>query len=469
MRQRLTTLLFIALLGSPALAVSPETAQKIHKEASPSLVAVQYTYEGELGRQELTGAGVIVSDDGLVMMSISVTPTSLPDEQLKSFKILIPGDEEKEFEATFIGRDERSSVAFVKAKPKESDKDKDKTTWKWKPIKFEDVPVNIGEEIVSIGLLGKTAAYQSYFTTALVSANLRGEIKHILATDGLAAVGSPVFNAKGQAIGWVHMQMGQQAFLNDNDPQAVIQSLYIAPRTFVPTREFSRSLANPPVAGEPLKLPWMGVAQMNGLKKDEAEFFGLQNKPAIQVGDVIPGTAADKAGLKRGNIIVAMNGKDLERGDVPDEAALILARQVRWMKPGDQVTFSVITEPNKPPAEINMTLTERPTQENKAKRFFAEDLGFTARDIVFDDTYNRKLPADTKGVVIALVKRASAAQSGKLRNGDLVTRLNQTAITGVDQFKQAYEEFRKQSPKEAVVLEVIRQGQDEIIRIEPPR
>ena len=466
MPNRLITLIALSLIAATAFAIDPQTARKIHKDATPSLVAVQYTYEGELGRRELVGAGVVVSDDGLVMTSISMTPLSLPDEQMKSFKILIPGDDQTEIDAEFVGRDERSNVSFVRIKSKDSEKDN--VHDKLKPIKFEDVSVDIGDELVSIGLLGKTAAYQSYFTTALVSANLRGEIKHILATDGLGAVGSPVFNTKGQAIGWVHMQLGQQSFLNDNDPQSVIQSLYIAPRTFVPTKEFSRSLSDPPTPGKPIKLPWMGVAQMGGLKKEVAEFFGLKNKAAVQVGDVIAGTPAEKAGLKAGNIIVALNGKDLERGDVPDEAAAILSRQIRWLKPGDTVALSVITEPNKPPTEIKMNLSERPKQENTAKRFYAEDLGFTAREIVFDDAYRRKLPADTKGVVIALVKPASAAQSGKLQQGDLVTRLNQTAITDVDQFKQAYQEFRK-NPKEAVVLEAIRQGQDEIIRIEPPR
>jgi serine protease Do len=467
MPHRLIAFILLAAVAAPTAAIDPETARKIHKDATPSLVAVQYTYEGELGRRELVGAGVVVSEDGLIMTSISMTPLSLPDEQMKSFKVLIPGDDQTEIDAEFVGRDERSNVSFVRLK--QTDADKDKVSYKLKPIKFEDVQVGIGDEIVSIGLLGKTAAYQSYFTTALVSANLRGEIKHVLATDSLGSVGSPVFNTKGQAIGWVHMQLGQQTFLNDNDPQSVIQSLYIAPRTFVPTKEFSRSLAEPPTPGKPLRLPWMGVAQMGGLKKEVAEFFGLKNKAAVQVGDVIAGTPAEKAGLKAGNIIVALDGKELERGDVPDEAAAILSRQIRWRKPGDTVNLSVITEPNKPPTEIKMTLSERPKQENQAKRFYAEDLGFTAREIVFDDTYRRKLPADTKGVVIALVKRASAAQSGKLQEGDLVTRLNQTDITDVDQFKRVYQDFRKDKAKEAVVLEAIRQGQDEIIRIEPPR
>jgi serine protease Do len=223
------------------------------------------------------------------------------------------------------------------------------------------------------------------------------------------------------------------------------------------------------VAGQPLKLPWLGVAQMTGLKKEVADYFNLTGQAAVQVGDVIKGTPADQAGIKPGNIIVKMNGQPLERGDEPDEAAMILMKNVKRMKVGSKVTFSVVTEANKPPTDVTVTLAERPKQENQAKRFFAEDLGFTAREIVFDDTYRRKLPADQKGVVVALVKPAGAAMTGKLERGDLITKLNQTQVTDVDQFKKEYQEFRKAKPREAVVLEAIRNGNDEILRIEPPQ
>jgi serine protease Do len=455
-------LLGVALRAS---AISPDAAQKLVKEVTPSLVAVQYTYDGELGRRDFVGAGLVVGEDGTIITSITLTPQLLPDVQMKDFKIIIPGDELKEIDATFVGRDERSNLTFIRA-----NKEKGKDSMHWAPIKFEDIPVKIGDEILSVGMLGKTASYQSYFTRSLVSANLRGETRHVLVTpEGLAAVGSPVFNADGKAIGWVTMQAGQMITLNDPNPQNQLQGVYAPPRMFVPTNEFSLSLKDPPVAGQPLKLPWLGVAQMTGLKKEVADFFGLTGQVAVQVGDVIKGTPADKAGLKSGNIIVKMNGKPLERGDEPDEAAMILMKQVKRMKVGTQVTFSIIDEPNKAPTEIKVTLAERPKEENQAERFYAEDLGFTAREIVFQDTYRRKLPADQKGVVIALVKPAGAAQAGKLERGDLITKLNQTPITDVDQFKKVYQAFRKEKPREAVVLEAVRGGNDEIIRLEPPQ
>jgi serine protease Do len=213
----------------------------------------------------------------------------------------------------------------------------------------------------------------------------------------------------------------------------------------------------------------MGVAQLSGLKKEVAEYFGLADQPAVQVGDVIAGFPADKAGLKRGDIIVKVNGQPLERGDEPDETPLIMTRKIARMKVGQDVTFTVVRGCGQPPREITVTLEERPMQANKAKRFFAEDLGFTARQIVFEDTYVRRLPSDTRGVVVALVKPNSSAQTAKLQHGDLITRLNQSTIESLDDFKSQYETFRKEQPREAVVLEVLRGVNTQIIRIEPPQ
>src|SRR5258706_4427862 len=462
MIRRLLLSVFVSLAAaSYCWAVTPEAGQKLVKDVSPSLVAVQYTYDGELGRREFVGAGLVVGEDGLIITSMTLTPQLLPDVQMKDFKIIIPGDELKEIDATFVGRDERSNLTFVRAK--------EDSSVHWKPVKFEDVPMHVGKEGLAVGMLGKPASYQSYFTEALVSANLRGENRHVLVTPtGLAGVGSPVFNTGGKAVGWVTMQAGQLITLNDPNPQNQMQSVYAPPRMFLPTKEFSLSLKDPPVAGEPLKLPWLGVAQMTGLKKEVADYYGLIGQAAVQVGDVVKGTPADKAGMKPGNVIIKMNGQPLERGDEPDEAAMILMKNVKQMKVGTDVTFSIITEPNKPPTDLKVKLVERPKEEKQASRCFAEVMGFTAREIVFQDTYRRKLPADQKGVVIALVKPAGAAQAGKLERGDLITKLNQTPITDVEQFKKEYQEFRKAKPKEAVVLEAVQGGYNENIRLQPP-
>src|SRR5262245_13897083 len=89
--------------------VPPDVVRKLTESVSPSLVAVQYTWEYEFGKLDFVGAGVVVSDDGLVMLPLPVITPAFPDAQLTDFKIIIPhfDKDDEELEAVFQGRDER--------------------------------------------------------------------------------------------------------------------------------------------------------------------------------------------------------------------------------------------------------------------------------------------------------------------------------------------------------------------------
>ena len=428
----------------------------MYDEITPSLVAVQYTVDGEFGRRELIGQGVVIGEEGAVIASLALFPTQIPDEQMKDFKIIIPGDEEKELDAVFLGRDERSDLAFLKTKEAQ----------KWKALKFEEQALKVGDEVISVGLLPKEAGYKAYYAQARVAALLRGPIPHVLTTnEGLAAVGSPVFTADGKAIGLVAYQSGQSMLLNGNS--AAIQTLNTPPRFFVPARDFLPSLADPP-KGEPLRLPWLG-APLIGLTKEVAEYYNMKNATAAQVGEVIPQSPAAKAGLKAGDKIIKINGEKLERGDEPDETPRILLRKIRRMKAGDKIVLTVLREKDKPASDVTVTLEEQPRQANLAKRYFAEDLGMAVRDVVFADTYAKRIAADTKGVVVDFVRQASSAFSAGLRRNDFVTEINKTPVTNLENFKTTYKDFREKHPKEQVVLVVIREQKTEVIKIEPPQ
>ena len=466
MPRLITRLAFVStvLAAAAAGAITPEAAQQLYDRAAPSLVAVRFTWENELGRRELTGAGVVVSDDGLVMSPISVFDQRIPDEQMKDFTLVVAHEDRdaEEVDAEFLGRDERTNMAFLKAKPAGEGATRD-----WKPLKFEEAPVSIAQPVYSVGMLPEMANYKPYFMESAVSAKLRGEVPQVLVQGGLAAVGSPVFTADGKAVGVVNWQPGQTVFLNDG--QNALGSVIQPPKFYVPARDFELSLKDPPKAGEALKLPWMGVAEMTGLNKDVAEIYGLANQPAVQVGDVIPGMPGAKGGLEQGDIIVKMNGKPLERGDEPEELPQILRRQIMRMKVGDEVTFSVMRGRGEPLKDVKVTLDEMPKRPSAAKRWFAEDLGFSAREMLFMDAYARRLEADAQGVIVALIRPQSAAQTGGLQNNDLITELNREPVTGLEQFKKAYQEFRKANPREAVVMVVQRAGNTKVIRIEPPQ
>lgn len=457
MQKSLITLLVLILAGL-LRAIPPEDAQKLYEKVTPSLVAVQYTFDSEAGRRDFVGAGIVIGEEGIVMASIVLFPPQLPDEQMKDFKIIVPGDPEQELEAEFLGRDERSEMAFLKTKKPQ----------KWAAVKFEDAPLKVGEPIVSVGLLPKEAAYKSFYCESSVSALLRGPVPLVLTTTGgVAPVGSPVFNGEGKAVGFVNYQTGAFFFLSGSS-NTPLQGLSTPPRYFTLAKDFLPSLSSMPTIENPVKLPWLG-ATLTAVRKDVAEFYELKNVPAAQVGEIIPDMAAAKAGLKASDKIIKVNGQALHRGDDVEETPRILLREIRRMKVGDTLKLTVVREKGKEPVEVAVTLMEQPRRSNAAKRHYAEDLGLSVREIVFEDTYAKKVPADTKGVVVAYLRDASGAKSAGLRNGDIVVEINKSPVTDLESFKKQLTDFRKASPKEVVVLMVLRERGNEVIKIEPPQ
>ncbi len=446
--------------------VEPELARKLYERVSPSLVAVQFVWETELGRRELVGAGIVVDADGLVMLSIGTTAMMIPDKQMKDFKVIVPrfDRDPEELDAVFQGRDERTNLAFVRTKEPQ----------KWTPITFEDVSYSVGEPVLSVGLLPKDAGYKSYLMQADIAAELRGEVPQVMTSGGIAAVGSPVLNTKGQAIGFVNFQSDQSPFLSIGDDRRggpSLQSVTNPPIFFVPTRDFVAGIKAPPVAGKPSPIPWMGIPQtaMTGLNKDVAEELGLKDQPAIELGDIIKGTPAERAGLKSGDVVVKLDGKALERGDAPEELPMILVRELRRKQVGDEVTLSLLRAKGEPLTDVKVKLEERPMMPNLAKRYYAEDLGFSVRELVFIDRYQRRLKDDAKGVVVTLIKPQSAAQSAKLGMNDMITEMNGQPVASVEEFEKAYLAIRKEKPREALVLVVQRESNTQVIRIEPPQ
>ena len=445
---------------------SNSAAQELYDRVTPSLVAVQFSWTYEFGKVDLVGPGIVVSDDGLVLMPGDIVNTAFPDEQLTDFKIIVPGidKDDEEIDAVFQGRDERNNVSLVKAKHG--------TSHAWKAVKFENQPLSVGQKLYAVGLLAKSAGYRAFLSEAIVSAQVRGEIPNVLVCGALSAVGAPVFTEDGKAIGivntatydpYLHRSGGRE----DINPLAPILT---PPKLFTQTSQFIQALTDPPTPDKPIKLPWIGLPQLNGISKDVAQVFGLTNQPAIEIGDIVPDAPGAQAGMKVGQKIVKINGQPLTRGDEPDELPAILHRQLLRMKVGDKVTFSVMERRGQPLQDLTVTLGERPHEPGVVKRFYSDDLGFGVREVTFDDTYRRKKPATFPGVVVTVLKPAGAAGSAKLEREDLITDLNNTPVSDLEQFKHDYQALRDDKPKDAIVMVVMKtDGTTQTIRIEPPQ
>jgi S1-C subfamily serine protease len=440
---------------------APLDAAGVRERVAQSLVVVRYTFENEMGRRELEGHGIVLTADGMVMCHLAMMPMAIADSQIKDVKIVIPNPggatEPKEIDARLVLRDERSDLAFVRTLEPQA----------FEPIVLHDAALRPGDSIYSVALLPETSGFTPFIRPTTISAILRGPVPMAMA-GALTWVGAPVVDEQARMIGIVAEQPNQLAVLNAGQEQQ-FAALSIPPLLFVPTRDFLDYAANPPVDDSARHVPWLGVAAMNGLSDELATFYGLEGRPGVQIGDVIPGFPAEKAGLKSGDVIISINGQPIDRGDTADELPMIVGRKILRMNVGEVVKLGVIRTRGEPPIEIDLTLEARPATATTAARFWAEDLGFTVRDLVFQDRYARRLEDETTGAVVTFIRQGSNAAAGNLNRGDIITRLNQTPVTDVSQFETAYKAFREASPSQPVVMEVLRGVDTQILRIEPPR
>ena len=378
----------------------------------------------------------------------------------------------EELDATFVGRDERADMAFVRVNaPKPAGKQPAEAR-AWKPIHFSTAVPDVGEPVYSVGMLPRSGGYESYLTQSVVAAHLRGPIRQVLTSGGgLTAFNSPVFDADGNAIGLVGYEPPAAATLDDRNQQQEIANNISTVRSFIPSSEFAIGLVDPPTADHPVQIAFTGLPELSGLKREEADYLGLAGRPAVQVGDVLPDSPAAKGGLKPRDVIVQFDGKPLARGDTPEELPEILRRQLVQLPPGSTVTFGVLRGgPDQPLITITITLGHRPEIASHAKRYWSDDLGFGVRDPVLLDRYARKMkPGEAGGVVVTVLKPEGSAQAVGLQPEDMVVQVNGTPTPTLAAFKQVFGDFRHAKPHEAIVMVVKRDSREQTIRIEPPQ
>lgn len=436
-------------------------------EAASSIVILQYVWDGEADRRELEALAIVIDDQGLVMAPADVMPSVLPDSQLTDFKILIPrrdGDP-IEVEATLQGRDDRSAVIFVKADPESAATQSTTRPITWRPVEFTNAPLAAGQPLVSVGRLSEDGGYTPYIFAARVAAQLRGPLPTVAVSGDLAGPGSVVLNQAGQVVGIVEQTGRSNPFLTGNDALSILSE---ARNLFVPSRFFAPSLNDVPTPESPVVIPYLGAERLTGLTSDLRDYYELGDAPAVQVGDIVPDSPAAEAGIEPGDVIVQLNGEPLERGDMPDELPEIFNRTLMRLDAGEEVTLTLLN-PARESRQVTAELAPRPRTPREAERWYAEDLGFSVRELVFADRYLRKLPLDEPGVAVAFVRPESNAAAAGVQNGDLIRQLNAQPVEGLDQFQTAYEAYREENPTEPVVLEVLRGSETQILRIEAPR
>ena len=162
-----------------------------------------------------------------------------------------------------------------------------------------------------------------------------------------------------------------------------------------------------------------------------AESFGLDKKQGAVISEVLGGSPAERAGLKAGDIILAVNGKK-----VADMHAL--PRMVAAKKPGTKVKLKVLRRGENLQVKVVLDDLEGDsgTEYSQSGDDRLESLGLTVRQLNPEFAERQRLTID-HGVVISRIDPDGRAAAAGLQVGDVILMVNNIEVKRVNNFKKA--------------------------------
>jgi serine protease Do len=210
-----------------------------------------------------------------------------------------------------------------------------------------------------------------------------------------------------------------------------------------------------------VKKAWLGV-DTQVISADLAEALGLPGAKGVRVTRVHPGTTAENAGLKTGDLILKLDGTVIPASR-PEDSDLF-ATLIRQYRVGSEVVLTARRGTEELQIKATLELGHEGTSELDSHEF--ETLEFTTRDLGQEDRVAKKLPEDFKGVLVTAVAPAGWAALGGLSVGDMLVTVDGKPVESVESLKSvlaAVEENRR-SP---VVLFIRRGITTHFIELEP--
>ena len=374
---------------------------------------------GGNGRGELVygaGSGFIVSPDGVILTNAHVVRDA--DE------VTVKMQDRREYRAKVLGSDPRTDVAVLK-------------------IDAKNLPVvplgntrnlQVGEWVLAIG---SPFGLESTVTAGVVSAKGRtidNNGVQFIQTDVAVNPGNsggPLFNTRGEVVG-INSQIFSQT--------GGYQGLSFAIPIDVAVRIKDQIVATGKVQHAKLGVSLQDVGQ------SFADAFKLQSPDGALVANVERGSAAEKAGLKAGDVIRKVNGQALISGG--DLSAIVAIA-----KPGDRLAMDVWREGKE--MQVTATLAsakaDPASRDNLAGIDGGAKLGLALRPL---DPAERSQVGVAAGLVVE--DAGGAAAVAGVQPGDVVLAVNGKPVASVAQVRDVV----KKSAKSVALL--VQRGDEKI-------
>ena len=407
------------------------------------------TREPVTQQQQGGGSGFLISADGYIVTNNHVVSGGPRGEAVDTVTVTMT--DRREFTARIVGRDAASDLALLKIEANNLPF-----------VKFADgSTARVGDWVVAIG---NPLGLGSTVTAGIVSAVQRnigqgGAYDRYIQTDtaiNRGNSGGPLFDLNGNVVGVNNMlisPVGANIGVNFAIPADAA----------IPVIEALRSGVRPERG-----YLGIGIAQVD---EDLAAALGIAKDRGEFVQRVEPGEGGDKAGLKRGDVVTKVAGREVR----PDQTLSFIVANT---KPGTRIPLEVIRDGKT--ITLNAVVGTRPTDEvlaqssggnfdPEAQEELPENpdaganqavqvaLGVAVQPLTADIARACGVDTATKGLVVGAVAGTSDIARRGVRRCDVILTANRTPVATVEALAKAVADA-KAADREAVLLEVLRRG-----------
>jgi serine protease Do len=344
------------------------------------------------------GTGMIMDSQGHILTNNHVVGGAT------TIQVLLASGEQ--YPATVVGTDPKTDLAVIRVSAKEP----------LPTVNFGDSDkVEVGEWVVAIG---HPRGLDQTVTQGIISAKHRAGImdpstyQDFLQTD--AAInpgnsGGPLLNLRGEVIG-VNAAIASQSGGYEGIGFAIPSNmaLYIAGQL---------------IAHGKVERGWLGVT-VQDLTPELAKSFGAEATKGALIAEVVKGGPAEKAGMKRGDIVIAYRGKEITN-------ASSLRNEVAIGPIGQEAKLTVFREGKT--IELTVTIGNLEDSTKLLSASVKERLGAELRPVTPDEAQNYGL-SPQQGVVIGWLDPKGPLGQVGFEVGDVILEVNGQPIESVEDF-----------------------------------
>jgi serine protease Do len=374
-------------------------------------------------REESLGSGVIVTSDGTILTNNHVV------DGATDIKVQLADN--REFTAKLVGTDPKTDVAVLKIDAADLP-----------TLAFGDSSkIQVGDVVFAIG---EPFGLKSTATMGIVSATGRSGLgienyEDFIQTDASINPG----NSGGALIDLHGNLIGINTAIETGGGEGNLGVGFAIPINM------ARGVMDQIVEHGKVVRGYLGVYIQN-VTPDIAKAFNLSKNNGALIGDVEPNTPGARAGLKKGDVVVGLNG-------TPVKDANDLQLRISESAPGTNVNLQLMRDGKT--QDVNVTLGELPEKSasnNEPGGSTASGglQGVEVQTLTPDIAQQLQVPSGTTGVVVSSVDEASPAAAAGLQRGDVIEEVNHKPVSSVAQYRQALSAAGNQP----VLLLVMSQG-----------